>query len=66
MLDEVTASKIRLVSTQEEAWSELYVDGQDRDSITTDTLGTLESEAHRSTIEGLQALAKFIDAGPAG
>ena len=65
MFDEDTRRKLSLVSAPEEVWSDLYADRYQDDSITSDILGTLEVEERRSTIEGLQALKTFIDAGPA-
>lgn len=70
MFDEETRRKLSLVSAQEGVWSDLFEDEQKRDlkRLNTDTLRTEEEEARRSTLEGLQALATFIDAraGPAG
>jgi hypothetical protein len=65
MFDEDTRRKLCLVSAEEGVWSELYADRQHRDSIVSDKLESLEMEARRSTLEGLQALSKFIGAGPA-
>ena len=65
MFDEDTRRKLSLVSSQEEVWSDLYKD-RHHDSITSETLDTVEEEGRRSMIEGLQALENFIDPGPAG
>ena len=65
MFDEDTRRKLSLVGSQEEVWSDLYADRQ-HDSITSETLDTLEEEGRRSTIEGLHSLQKIIDSGPAG
>lgn len=66
MFDEDTRRKLSLVSAQEEVWSDLYTDRYQDNSITSETLETLEVEERRSTIEGLQALGNFIGAGSAG
>lgn len=63
MFDEDTRQKLSLVSAEEGVWSQLYADRQHHDSIVSDKLDSLEMEARRSTIEGLQALAKFTGAG---
>ena len=64
MFDEDTRRKLSLVSAQDEVWSDLYGDRQmgDLERLAADTLETAEVEARRSTIEGLQALAKILDA----